>query len=150
MEFLGYEFDLSLILFNLLRLGLAFFIALPIGWEREKSTRLLGLRTFPLVAIGTCAFVLIGQDIAEGDPNARTRIVEGLMAGLGFIGGGAILKKSDHVKGTATAASVWSTGAVGAAVGFGRVEIAVVVAVINFAILRWLHPLQERISSGDD
>lgn len=114
------DLDFSLILFNLLRLGLAFLIALPIGWEREKATRIMGLRTFPLVAIGTCAFVLVGEDIAQGDPQARSRIVQGLMAGLGFIGGGAILKREDRVKGTATAASVWGTGAVGAAVGFGR------------------------------
>jgi putative Mg2+ transporter-C (MgtC) family protein len=66
------------------------------------------------------------------------------MTGMGFIGGGAILKDGATVRGTATAASVWNTGAIGAAVGFGRYEIALLLSILNFATLRWLLPLKEQ------
>ena len=71
------------------------------------------------------------------------------MSGIGFIGGGAILKDDQRVRGTATAASVWTTGAVGAAVGFGRYEIGMIVVVLNFIILRWLAPLKDKVHGGE-
>ena len=77
--------------------------------------------------------------------NAETmmRALQGLLGGMGFIGGGAILKSGGSVRGLATAASLWSTGAIGAAVAFRREEIAIVLAVANFALLRWLKPLKQ-------
>ena len=80
----------------------------------------MGLRTFPLVSLGACAYVLVSQAfIGDGNPDATARIVSGLMSGIGFVGGGAILKSKDHVSGTASAASIWVTGALGASAGFG-------------------------------
>ncbi|GAB4193543.1 MAG: MgtC/SapB family protein [Roseiflexaceae bacterium] len=134
---------------HLLHLLVAFLLALPIGWDREQSARSAGLRTFPLVAIGSCAFVLIGRDVLGPDPQAQARIIEGLMTGIGFIGGGAILKSRASVHGTATAASIWNTGAVGAAVAYDLVEIALVLALINFATLRWLGNFKPRILPSD-
>ena len=64
---------------------------------------------------------------------------------MGFIGGGAILKGNGDVRGLATAASLWSTGAIGAAVAFRRLEIAVLLAFANFALLRWLKPFKENV-----
>jgi putative Mg2+ transporter-C (MgtC) family protein len=69
------------------------------------------------------------------------RALQGLLSGIGFIGGGMIIKKADSVYGLATAASIWSTGAIGAAVAFERLEIAIVVSVLNFAVLRTLTPI---------
>ncbi len=63
------------------------------------------------------------------------RIMHGLMSGIGFVGGGAILKSNDHVRGTASAASIWVTGALGAAVGFQLWELAVSLSVANFALI---------------
>lgn len=124
----------------------AFVLALPVGWDRFKRNRPAGLRTFPIVALASCAFVVIGQRAFEGDAGAQARIVQGLMTGIGFVGGGAILRGSGsdggHVTGIATAASIWNTGAIGAAVAFRRLEIAVILSAANFLILQWLDPDQ--------
>ncbi len=77
---------------NIKELMIAFIIALPIGWNREKESRSMGLRTFPLVAIASCGYMLIGSSIVSGDPDALSKLLYGLMTGIGFIGGGAILK----------------------------------------------------------
>lgn len=105
------------ILPQLVALAIAYILALPIGWNREQAERSAGLRTFPLVAVATCGFVQAGERIAVNEPEAMARIVEGLITGMGFIGGGAILRRDDSVKGTATAASLWITGAIGVSVG---------------------------------
>jgi len=133
---------------DLLRLLIAFLLALPVAWEREKSTRLMGLRTFPIVAVASCAYVLVGIAVIDDSGDARARIIQGLMSGIGFIGGGAILKEGTTVRGTATAATVWTTGAVGAAVAFGRYEIALLTVIINFLVLRLLTPIKEEILSS--
>lgn len=120
---------------HLLQLGLAFLFAAPLGWDRERNERGPGLRTFPLVAIGCCAFLLIGQSVLESS-ESHARLLYGLMTGIGFIGGGSILKSNGSVTGTATAASIWNTGAIGAAVAWGRYEIAIALSVANFVLLR--------------
>ena len=130
---------------HLAELAVAFVLAIPIGWDREQESRSMGLRTFPLVAIASCGYMLIGQSVVGDDPEALSRVIYGLMTGIGFIGGGAILKESGSVRGTATAASIWNTGAVGAAVAFQRYEIAVALALVNFLILRFLEPLKDRV-----
>jgi putative Mg2+ transporter-C (MgtC) family protein len=71
------------------------------------------------------------------------RIVEGLITGVGFIGGGAILKHGSSVQGTATAASLWATGAIGAAVGLGSFDVAITIAVFTFLTLRLLPLLKD-------
>src|SRR5438477_9190504 len=93
---------------DFLRIGLAFVLALPIGLEREREEHGVGIRTFPLVAMASCGFVLLGVTLDPHDPSARSRIIQGLLAGIGFIGGGAILKSNGSVHGTATAASIWN------------------------------------------
>jgi len=97
----------------------AYLLALPIGWDREKSERSAGLRTFPLVAIASCGFIQATEGLTHGSAEATARIGEGLITGMGFIGGGAILVVTASVRGTATAASLWATGAIGTAVGLG-------------------------------
>jgi len=106
----------------------------------------MGLRTFPLVAVASCGYMLIGSSVVDGDPDALSKLLYGLMTGIGFIGGGAILKDGASVQGTATAASIWNTGAVGAAVAFHRYEIAVVLAVISFMILSLAKPIKNTLS----
>lgn len=128
---------------DLLKLLAALLLALPIAYNRERETRIMGLRTFPLVALATCGYLIIARTfIAPADSDAQARVVQGLVAGIGFIGGGAILKQDDRVLGTATAASIWMTGAVGLAAAYARYEIALLLVVANFAILRWLTPLK--------
>ncbi len=126
---------------------IAFLIALPIGWNREKQSRSMGLRTFPLVAVASCGYMLIGISVVGVESNEMSRLLVGLMTGIGFIGGGAIIKDGGSVQGTATAASIWNTGAVGAAVAFHRYEIAILLAFISFAILSIAKPIKESISN---
>jgi len=114
----------------------AYLLALPIGWDREKGERSAGLRTFPLVAIASCGFIQATETLTAGSPEATARIVEGLITGMGFIGGGAILVVKASVRGTATAASLWATGAIGTSVGLGAYDVAVVLAVMTFLTLR--------------
>lgn len=120
----------------------AFLVALPIAWEREQSTRSLGLRTFPLVAVASCSYVLVALQVVGAGEDAQARIIQGLMTGIGFIGGGAILKEGDRVRGTATAASIWTTGGMGAAVAYGQYEIAIIVSLVNFLTFRLLTPIE--------
>ena len=135
--------ELSVLVKNLVAIAVAFVLAFPLGWEREQSERSAGLRTFPLVAMASCGYILITSHVLAGHPEGTARVVEGLMTGMGFIGGGAILKGEGSVRGTATAASLWNTGAIGAAVAFDRYEIALLLSVVNFAALRWLARLKE-------
>jgi putative Mg2+ transporter-C (MgtC) family protein len=134
-----------------LKILTSFFLALPLALEREQHSRTLGLRTFPLVAVASCAYVLIAESfIGENDnPDVRGRIMQGLMTGIGFIGGGAIMKEGKNtVVGMATAVSLWSTGTIGAAIAFGRFEIAVVVTVLNYIGIRVLSSLKENIKDS--
>lgn len=133
--------------FNLLphltALAIAYLLALPIGWNREKAERSAGLRTFPLVAVATCGFIQATETLTQGSPEAAARIVEGLIVGMGFIGGGAILRQDHSVQGTATAASLWVTGAMGLSVGLGIYDVAVVLSLITFLTLLLLSPKRE-------
>jgi putative Mg2+ transporter-C (MgtC) family protein len=135
---------------HLVALAAAYLLALPIGWNREKEERSAGLRTFPLVAVASCGFVQATESIAGTEPEAMARIIEGIITGMGFIGGGAILRMKDSVKGTATAASLWATGAVGTAVGVGSYDVAIVVALITMFTLWLLSPLKSEMDRERD
>jgi putative Mg2+ transporter-C (MgtC) family protein len=125
---------------HLITLGAAYALALPIGWERERADRSAGIRTFPLVAVASCGFVLATEGMLEGHPEGRARIIEGVITGMGFIGGGAILKTGENVRGTATAASLWATGAIGVCCALQTYDIAVILSVMTFLTLRVLAP----------
>jgi putative Mg2+ transporter-C (MgtC) family protein len=126
--------DLNVILTHLYQIGIAYGLALPIAWNRETAARTAGLRTFPLVAVAACGYMLVGLQVLSST-DAEARVMYGVIVGMGFIGGGAILKGDSKVTGTATAASLWNTGAIGIAVAVHRYEIAVVLALINFLTL---------------
>jgi putative Mg2+ transporter-C (MgtC) family protein len=131
-------------------LAFAYALALPIGWDRERKERSAGLRTFPLVALASCGFVQATESLLTTSPEAQARIIEGLITGIGFIGGGAIIKHGGAVQGTATAAGLWATGAVGAAVGLGSYDVAVVVTAFTIFTFRGLSPLKQQQQPGDD
>lgn len=136
--------DWDRLVHDALRLAAAFLLALPAAWERERAARSAGLRTFPLVAVGSCAYVLIARGAYPAEATAQSRVLEGLITGIGFVGGGAILRHGTSVEGTATAASVWAMGAVGAGVAYGRYEIALLVGLACVAILRGLRSFKRR------
>lgn len=121
---------------HLIALLVAYVLALPIAWDRERNERSAGLRTFPLVAIAACGFIQATETVTTGNAEATARIVEGIINGVGFIGGGAILVGKLGTRGTATAASIWATGAIGTAVGLGAYDTAIVLSIVTFATLR--------------
>lgn len=121
---------------HLVDLAIAYILALPVGLDREQEERSAGIRTFPLVAIASCGFVLIAIRVLGEGSMGQARILEGIMTGVGFIGGGAILKHGIKASGTATAASLWATGALGAAVGYGLYDIAAIVSIVTYLTLR--------------
>ena len=139
--------DWHLVFRDLSRLVIAYVLALPIGWYREREAHSIGVRTFPLVAMASCGYVLLGMPSDHTDVEAQSRIIQGLVAGIGFIGGGAILKAGNNVHGTATAASIWNTGVLGAAVAQQRYFLALTLAVLNLVALRVLLPLKMKLDS---
>ena len=144
------EIDWGRILADLGRVAFAYLLALPIAWDRARHARSAGLRTFPLVAVASCGFILLSIDVFGRGSEAGAHILQGLMTGVGFIGGGAILKQGLSVRGTATAASLWSTGAIGAAAAYGRIELAIVLSLINFLTLRLLSRWRAEPDRGAD
>lgn len=139
----SFEFSLEVLAYNLSALVAAFLLALPVAWDREQQSHRPGLRTFPLVAMSSCAYVLVAISILGLHSAEHSRMLQGLATGIGFIGGGAILKSDDRVTGTATAASIWAMGAMGAALAYRRLEIAILLALVTLATLRWLKPFKQ-------
>lgn len=135
--------DVETLVVQMGKMLLAFALCLPMAWDRERSDRSLGLRTFPLVAVASCAFVLVGQGDVRGDPGSLSRVIQGVVAGVGFLGGGAIVKHGVNVHGAATAAAVWATAALGVAAAEGELGIAVAIGILGYATLRWMRPFKE-------
>jgi putative Mg2+ transporter-C (MgtC) family protein len=127
------------------RLAVAYLLVLPVGWYREKEGHSIGVRTFPLVAMASCGYVMLAMPAYHNSVEAQSRVIQGLVAGIGFIGGGAILKAEGNVHGTATAASIWTTGVVGASVAQDRFFMALTLAAVNLFALRVLMPLKLRL-----
>ncbi len=136
------------ILSNLIHLAIAYILALPVAFNREKHARSAGLRTFPLVALASCGYMLVGIQVLS-DTNAEARAMMAVITGMGFIGGGAILKSKETVIGTATAASLWNTGAIGLAVAWSRFEIALLLSALNFATLLMVTPVKRALGHDD-
>src|SRR6476646_10530732 len=125
------------------RLALTYALTVLIGWDREKETHSAGVRTFPIVGMASCGYLMIlGSHPDSGD---QSRLLQGLITGIGFVGGGAILKEGTTVKGTATAASIWNAGVIGASVAMGHTEIAIILSALNLFTLRALLPIKKRI-----
>ena len=141
--------DWTLVWTNLVLLGAAYVLALPIAWNREVASRSAGLRTYPMVALATCAMMLIGIKVMSST-GAEARIMQAVITGMGFIGGGAILKSKKNVVGMATAASLWATGALGIAVAWQRFEIALVLSVLTFITLQAFPSAKKLIKQDND
>jgi len=140
------SFDDLPLLPNLRDLVIVYALAFLIGWNREREDRSAGLRTFPLVAVASCGFIQATEAALADSPEGMARIVEGVITGIGFIGGGAILKGGGEVHGTATAASLWATAAIGVAVALGRYHVAGAIClftIITLYILSRLKPQNE-------
>jgi len=128
-----------------LRLSLAALLGALLGFEREAKGKAAGVRTHMLVCMGAALFVLVSQESGIV-PADMSRVLQGVVAGVGFLCAGTILK-TDHeerVKGLTTAAGIWLTAAIGVAAGLGREATAVLSTVLALAILGAV-PLVDRL-----
>ena len=135
---------------HLVHLLVAFALALPIGWNRARAERSAGLRTFPLVAMASCGFVQTATSVLGAGAISQGNVLQGVITGVGFIGAGAIMRQGDITTGSATAASVWTVGVIGAAVGYGYYDIGIILAAANFAVLSLRARLPARLSSREN
>ena len=125
---------------HLVHLLVAFILALPIAWNRAREEQSAGIHTFPLVAMASCGLVQTAISIlGPGVPN-HANILQGVVTGIGFIGAGAIIRQGDFTTGHATAASIWTVGIIGAAVGYGYFDIGIILAAANLAVLKFRAP----------
>jgi putative Mg2+ transporter-C (MgtC) family protein len=133
-----------------MRLLLAALLGGLVGMQRERVGKAAGLRTHMLVALGSAFFVLIpdqaGMQLAD-----LSRVLQGILTGIGFLGAGTILKrnKEEEIHGLTTAAGLWLTAAVGIAAGLGREASAVLGTVLALIILAILPRVQPKAGSAD-
>lgn len=125
----------------LVRLFVALLAGGVIGWDRERLDKPAGLRTHMLVALGSCTFTLLGFEVSghlaeeSRDRFDPTRVLQGVVGGIGFLGAGTIIQSRGHVSGITTAASIWVSGALGAAAGVGAFVLTALSALFAFAVL---------------
>lgn len=125
-----------------LRLTVALLLGALLGYERESVGASAGLRTHMLVALGSALFMVIPHQAGMRIEDV-SRVMQGVIAGIGFLGAGAIMKlKDETIKGLTTAAGIWLTAAVGMAAGMGLEATAVVSAVFGWIVLSLLRRLQ--------
>ena len=143
------------------RLGMALMFGVIIGLDREIRGKPAGLRTHMLVALASAAFALIAIEMVEtiaedshavtADP---TRVIQAVVAGVAFLGAGAIIQAQGSVQGITTGASVWLIGAVGLACGGGYYSIAIITLMLAFATLTLITYLEgkmhKRLQQDDD
>ena len=128
------------------KITLAAVLGMAIGLEREHRRKPAGLRTYTLVALGATLFTILSQNIGgEAAAYDPSRIASQVVVGIGFIGAGIIFIRGGHIEGLTTAAGLWTTAAIGMAVGFGFYTVAVFSAILSLAVLLLLRQIEKNI-----
>jgi putative Mg2+ transporter-C (MgtC) family protein len=120
----------------IIRVAAATLLGSIVGIQRERVGKPAGLRTHMLVCLGTALVVLAGWE-AGMNTDGLSRIIQGIVTGIGFIGAGSILKLSEarEIRGLTTAAGLWMTAAIGVAVGLGAIGLAVIGTIFTVIVL---------------
>jgi putative Mg2+ transporter-C (MgtC) family protein len=124
----------------ILRLLVAALVGAVIGYERRMHHKAIGIAGMMLVALGSTTYMLLARHEAERDPQALGRTIQGILQGIGFLGGAVIFKGGTDVRGIKTAAAIWITGAVGLAIATAFWPLGLSVGLATAAIL-WLADL---------
>lgn len=142
--------DVSEITTLVIRLLMAALLGGILGFEREQRGKAAGIKTHMLVAIGSALFVLIPQQAGLSEQEL-SRVMQGIIAGIGFLGAGAILKGNDEkdLKGLTTAAGIWLTAAIGVAAGLGRESSAILCTLLALVILVTMPKVVDRLEVKD-
>jgi len=129
----------------MIRLVAAALLGAVVGIQRERAGKPAGLRTHILVALGTCVFVLACAGVGMS-LDGQSRVIQGIVTGIGFIGAGSILKleKEQDIQGLTTAAGIWMTAAIGVAVGLGSLGVAILSTLMTFVVLSVLGSIEIR------
>ena len=129
----------------IIRLIAAALLGSIIGYERERAGKAAGLRTHILVTLGTCVFVLACSGFGMSS-DGLSRVVQGIVTGIGFIGAGSILKLNEErdIKGLTTSAGIWMTAAIGVAVGLGTLGLALLAAILTIIVLALVGPIDSK------
>ena len=119
-----------------IRLVAAVLLGAAIGFEREKAGKEAGLRTHVIVTLGTCVFVLACSGYGMNS-DGLSRVIQGIVTGIGFIGAGSILKLDSErvIRGLTTSAGIWMTSAVGVATGLGEIGLALLATMTTVIVL---------------
>jgi putative Mg2+ transporter-C (MgtC) family protein len=130
---------------DMARIGAAALLGGALGLEREWKGHWAGLRTHMMVSIGCAIFVIAGMSLAGEHGDAVTRVIQGIAAGIGFLGAGTILKldQKQEIKGLTTASSIWLAAALGTAAGLAEYALAVAAALISLFVLGVLGPIEK-------
>ncbi len=133
------------------RLIIAGLIGAIIGYERRMHHKAIGISGMMLVAIGSATYMLLAQHVSNADPAALSRALQGLLQGIGFLGGAVIFKGSTTVRGIKSASAVWITGAIGLSIGTWLWGLGVMVGLITAVILfvTDLFPPEDRQAEKD-
>lgn len=139
----AYQFDVTTFVDDTIRLALAILLGSIVGAERQIAGQSAGLRTHVMVALGSAVFTLAGIATAGGDLHQVTRVIQGVAAGVGFLGAGAILRMNGDAKirGLTTAGSIWVAAAMGTSAGLGEYALAAAATIASVAVLVILRPL---------
>jgi putative Mg2+ transporter-C (MgtC) family protein len=119
----------------LVRLFAAGLIGGLIGFERRAHHKAIGVAGMVLIAIGSTTFMLLARQLSLTDPGSISRTLQGLLSGIGFLGGAVIFKSGYDVKGVKAAAAVWITGAIGLAIGTSYWWLGITVGIVTFAVM---------------
>lgn len=140
-----------------LRLSVAAVLGALIGFEREMKDRPAGLTTHMLVSLGAAAFMLVGYEIlfatAVGDPSAKidpTRIVQGVITGIGFLGAGSIIQSGASVRGLTTGAAIWIAGAIGVSCAIGNFILAVLLTTMALTVIVVMGQIEKKYVPNDN
>jgi putative Mg2+ transporter-C (MgtC) family protein len=132
----------------LLRVIAATLLGAIVGFQRERAGKPAGLRTHMLVSLGTAVVVLACAGIGMG-LDGLSRVIQGIVTGIGFVGAGSILKLSEerNIRGLTTAAGLWMTAAIGVAVGLGSLGVALIGTVLTLIVLGLVGSIESRFEA---
>jgi putative Mg2+ transporter-C (MgtC) family protein len=131
----------------------ALLLGLLVGYERSYHGRAAGMRTYGLVCMASCAITVVvgypgfwygaGGAVAGASPIDVTRVIQGIVTGVGFLGAGVIMKEGLNISGLTTAASIWSSSAIGILVGIGFYAAAILLALLSAALMMWASRIEQ-------
>jgi putative Mg2+ transporter-C (MgtC) family protein len=150
MEFLWEELSFGIadrkqLIIFVFRLLVSAALGSAIGFERERAGKPAGLRTHLLVTMGTTVFILACSGYGMNS-DGLSRLIQGIVTGIGFIGAGAILKLNQEreVQGLTTSAGIWMAAAIGVSVGLGLLGLAIIATILSVAVLSLVVRLEHK------